>query len=38
MKNNSLESVRWDLSPFYKSIHDKKIASDIETVKINDVS
>ena len=33
MKNNSLESVRWNLSPFYKSIHDKKIASDIETVK-----
>ena len=32
-KNTKLENVRWDLSPFYKSIHDAKIKTDIERVK-----
>lgn len=33
MKNNKLENVRWDLKPFYTSVHDKKITTDVERVK-----
>ncbi|MBD5398569.1 M3 family oligoendopeptidase [bacterium] len=33
VKNTKLENVRWDLKPFYESIYDKKIKTDVEKVK-----
>ena len=32
-KINKLDNVRWDLKPFYTSVHDKKITTDVERVK-----
>ena len=33
VKETNLQNIRWDLTPFYKSIHDVKIKTDIEKVK-----